>query len=159
MSAQLATARKIRPLGPEDPHLVRRLDRLIARAGVGPADAVALAGPRAGEAMGHFCRLGFARVEAARRLTCPAADQTSDLLLVIGCRDPGAAIETLGALLPIVREGGRVGVDGAGLASVRDRRRILAFLESCGLRPEPGEDLLHQILAWRGAQGADDGAR
>jgi hypothetical protein len=52
-----------------------------------------------------------------------------------------------------------VGVDGAGVASFHDRRRILSFLQSCDLDPLPGEDLLHQILALRAVERADDGAR
>jgi len=51
------------------------VDRLLKAAQAHSFTALAGAGPAAGAAMSALWRRGFERVEAARRVTCPCADQ------------------------------------------------------------------------------------
>jgi hypothetical protein len=63
------------------------LRRMLALAQATPLCFVAVTGPDAGEAMSVLWRKGYDRVEAARRATCRAADEQSDVLLIVGCSD------------------------------------------------------------------------
>jgi hypothetical protein len=75
-----------------------------------PLCFVAVAGPGAGEAMCQLWRRGYQRVEAARRATCGAADERSDVLLVMDCQtaaDTRAIVAATYTMLPPGRDAGR----------------------------------------------------
>ncbi|HEY2050566.1 MAG TPA: hypothetical protein VGH03_14580 [Caulobacteraceae bacterium] len=77
---------------------------LLKLLGVGPGQAVGVAGPGSLEIMVALCRAGWARVECALQATCAGADETSDLLILTG------PPERLGALTAktarLLRDGG-----------------------------------------------------
>jgi hypothetical protein len=71
-------------LGVPTDGISRTLERMLDIAQATPLCFVAVTGPDAGEAMSVLWRKGHDRVEAARRATCRAADEQSDVLLVVG---------------------------------------------------------------------------
>src|SRR3954468_1750313 len=84
----------------------RTLGRMLALAQATPLCFVAVTGPDAGEAMSVLWRKGYDRGEAARRATCRAADEQSDVLLIVGCGTVSDARAAAASTLTMLRPGG-----------------------------------------------------
>ncbi|MET0337222.1 MAG: hypothetical protein ABW063_05605 [Caulobacter sp.] len=125
------------------------LDRMLDLAEATSGDAVAVAGPQAADAMVGLWRRGFARVEAARRATCAAADERCGLLLVVGCPEAVWADTLVGAVLGMLAPGGRLVVDAGRLVDVSERAELCGYLRARGLLVSEGSELSAEILAMR----------
>lgn len=136
-------------LGVPTDGLARTIDRILTLAQATPLCFVAVSGPGAAEAMGQLWRRGYQRVEIARRATCAAADERSDVLILVGCPTAddmrAAAASTLGLLRP----GGVMVIDAAALVDAGQRGRLCEGLADLGLAVEPQAHLAAEILATR----------
>ena len=102
------------------------LGRMLDLAQATPLCFVAVAGPDAGEAMSQLWRRGYQRVEAARKATCRAADEQSDVLLVLGCETLADARAVAASTMSMLRPGGTVVIDaGASEAQASALETIL----------------------------------
>jgi hypothetical protein len=125
------------------------LDRMLDLAEATPLCFVAVAGPGAGEAMCQLWRRGYQRVEAARRATCGAADERSDLLLVLDCQTLQDARAIVAATYAMLRPGGTLVVDAGALLDEAPRRALADSLRELGLEVQPQAHLGAEILATR----------
>lgn len=128
-----------------NPALDRMLDLTLAT----PSCFVAVAGPDAGEAMSQLWRRGYQRVEAARRATCRAADEQSDVLLILGCETVVDARAAAASTLSMLRPGGMLVIDAGALLDARSRRILCDSLGELGLDVQPQAHLSAEILATR----------
>ena len=135
------------PSPPLDPTCERSVDRLLKAVGATSTTCITVAGPLAGAAMSALWRHGIERVEAARRITSPSADQLSQILLIVGCADLDRIAETLTNVLPILAPGGALGIDATCLHSVIERVRLCRMLAHRGLRYRDGVELHAEIVA------------
>jgi len=106
-------------------------------------------GPDAGEAMSVLWRRGYDRVEAARRATCRAADEQSDVLLVIGCATVADARAAAASTVAMLRPGGAMVVDAGAFLDQAPRRALCEALRALGLDVEPQAHLSAELLATR----------
>lgn len=125
------------------------LDRMLELAQATPLCFVAVAGPGAGEAMCQLWRRGYQRVEAARRATCGAADERSDVLLVLDCPTLHDARAITAATYAMLRPGGTLVVDASALLDEVTRRQLADSLRELGLEVQPQGHLGAEILATR----------
>jgi hypothetical protein len=125
------------------------LDRMLELAQATPLCFVAVAGPGAGDAMCQLWRRGYQRVEAARRATCRAADERSDVLLVIDCATAHDARAVVAATYTMLRPGGTLVVDASALLDEAPRRALADGLRELGLDVQPQAHLGAEILATR----------
>lgn len=125
------------------------LDRMLELAQATPLAFVAVAGPGAGEAMCQLWRRGYQRVEAARRATCGAADERSDVLLVLDCQTLHDARAVVAATYAMLRPGGTLVVDTGALLDEQPRRALADSLRELGLDVQPQAHLGAEILATR----------
>jgi hypothetical protein len=125
------------------------LDRMLEQVQATPLSFVAVAGPGAGEAMCQLWRRGYQRVEAARRATCWAADERSDVLLVLDCQTPQDARAIVAATYTMLRPGGMLVVDAGALLDEVTRRQLADSLRELGLDIQPQAHLSAEILATR----------
>ncbi|WP_343698483.1 hypothetical protein [Caulobacter sp.] len=125
------------------------LDRMLDLAQATPLAFVAVAGPGAGEAMCQLWRRGYQRVEAARRATCGAADERSDVLLVLDCPTLPDARAVIAATYTLLRPGGTLVVDAGALLDETPRRALAEALRELGLDVQPQAHLRAEILATR----------
>lgn len=125
------------------------LDRMLDLAEATPLSFVAVAGPGAGEAMCQLWRRGYQRVEAARRATCGAADERSDVLLVLDCQTTQDTRATVAATYAMLRPGGALVVDASALLDEASRRALADSLRELGLDVQPQGHLGAEILATR----------
>lgn len=125
------------------------LDRMLDLAQVTPISFVAVAGPRTGDAMSHLWRRGYQRVEAARRATCQAADERSDVLMVLGCPTLPDIRAVVAATFTMLRPGGALVVDAGALLDEPARGALLECLRELGLDVQPQAHLGAEILATR----------
>lgn len=125
------------------------LDRMLDLAEATPLCFVTVAGPGAGEAMCQLWRRGYQRVEAARRATCGAADERSDVLLVMGCPTLADASAVVAATSTMLRPGGTLVVDVGALLDETPRRALAEALRDLGLEVQPQAHLGAEILATR----------
>ncbi len=132
---------------PLDPLCERSVDRLLKAVDAAGATCITVAGPLAGAAMSSLWRRGVERVEAARRITSPNADQLSQILLIIGCASVDQIAETLSNVLPILAPGGALGIDANRIGAVSERSRLCRLLAHRGLRYAPGIELHAEIVA------------
>lgn len=123
------------------------IDRLLKASGAHSFMSVAVAGPMAGACMSALWRRGFERVEAARRVTSPSADQLSDLLMIVGCVDAAQASAVVTAVLPILRDGGTLVTDASRFAHSSERLKFCRMLAHRGLRYREGAHVETEILA------------
>ncbi len=149
MNAPLKSIPSLVTALPLDPICERSIDRLLKAVGATPTTGITVAGPLAGAAMSVLWRRGIERVEAARRITSPCADQLSQILLVIGCSDIDRIAETLTNVLPILAPGGVLGVDASRLSCVSERVRLCRMLAHRGLRYRDGVELHGEIVAYK----------
>lgn len=125
------------------------LDRMLDLAQATPLSFVAVAGPGAGEAMCQLWRRGYQRVEAARRATCGAADERSDVLLVLDCSTVHDTRAVIAATYVLLRPGGMLLVDAGALLDETSRRALADSLRELGLSVQPQAHLGAEILATR----------
>ena len=125
------------------------LGRMLALAEATPLCFVAVTGPEAGEAMSVLWRKGYDRVEAARRATCRAADEQSDVLLIVGCSTVSDARAAAASTLTMLRPGGALVIDAGAFLDQEPRRALCEDLRAMGLEVEPQACLSSELLATR----------
>jgi hypothetical protein len=125
------------------------LGRMLALAEATPLCHVAVTGPDAGEAMSVLWRRGYDRVEAARRATCRAADEQSDVLLVIGCSTTADARAAAASTMTMLRPGGALVIDAGAFLDQEQRRTLCEDLRALGLEVEAQAELSAELLATR----------
>ena len=125
------------------------IGRMLALAQATPLCFVAVTGPEAGEAMSVLWRKGYDRVEAARRATCRAADEQSDLLLVIGCATVADARAAAASTLTMLRPGGVLVIDAGAFLDQEPRKALCEDLRALGLDVEAQAHLSAELLATR----------
>ncbi|NGM52007.1 hypothetical protein G5B46_20545 [Caulobacter sp. 602-2] len=125
------------------------LDRMLELAQATPLCFVAVTGPDAAEAMGQLWRRGYQRVEIARRATCVAADERSDVLLVVGCPTADDMRATAASTLGLLRPGGVMVIDVGALVDAEQRMALCEGLSQLGLDVQPQAHLAAEILATR----------
>lgn len=125
------------------------LNRMLDLAEATPLCFVAVAGPDAGEGMCQLWRRGYQRVEAARRATCRAADEQSDVLLVLGCETLADARAVCASTMTMLRPGGTLMIDAGGLLDEAPRRQLCQDLRDLGLETQPQAHLSSEIMATR----------
>jgi len=111
-------------LGSPDQVVDRAIDLSIAH----PGDRICVAGAHGLATMVALIQHGFERVECAHHATCPGADETSDLLMVVGPMTAEDLAATVRRTVPVLRDGGvlliQLGRPGDGAAV----RNVLAAL-------------------------------
>jgi hypothetical protein len=125
------------------------LDRMLDLAQATPLCFVAVAGPDAGEGMSQLWRRGYQRVEAARKATCRAADEQSDILLILGCETLADARAVAASTMTMLRPGGTLVIDAGALLDEAPRRMLCEGLRDLGLETQPQAHLSAEILATR----------
>lgn len=125
------------------------LGRMLALAQATPLCFVAVTGPDAGEAMSVLWRKGYDRVEAARRATCRAADEQSDVLLIVGCSTVADARAAAASTMTMLRPGGALVIDAGAFLDQEPRRALCEDLRALGLKVEPLAYLSAELLATR----------
>ena len=125
------------------------LGRMLALAQATPLCFVAVTGPDAGEAMSVLWRRGYDRVEAARRATCRAADEQSDVLLIVGCPTAADARAAAASTMAMLRPGGAMVIDAGAVLDQTARRALCEDLRALGLEVEPHACLSAELLATR----------
>lgn len=125
------------------------LDRMLDLAQATPLCAVAVAGPEAADLMCALSRRGYQKVEAARRATCPGADELCDLLFVAGCASAQNAAETIHAVRSMLRPDGLAIIDAGRMTSADERLRLCGLLAEDGFACQPDAHLAAEIMARR----------
>ncbi|TCS16784.1 hypothetical protein [Caulobacter sp. BK020] len=125
------------------------LGRMLALAQATPLCFVAVTGPDAGEAMSVLWRRGYDRVEAARRATCRAADEQSDVLLIVGCSTVPDARAAAASTMAMLRPGGALVIDAGAIIDQELRKTLCDDLRTLGLDVEPQAHLSAELLATR----------
>jgi hypothetical protein len=125
------------------------LGRMLDLAQATPLCFVAVAGPEAGEAMSQLWRRGYQRVEAARKATCRAADEQSDVLLILGCETLADARAVAASTMTMLRPGGTLIIDAGAFLDQAPRRQLCESLRELGLETQPQAHLSAEILATR----------
>jgi len=125
------------------------LDRMLDLAQATPLCFVAVTGPDAGDAMSQLWRRGYQRVEAARRATCRAADEQSDVLLIVGCQTLDDARAVCASTMTMLRPGGALVIDAGAFLDEAPRRRLCQDLGDLGLEIQPQAHLASEIMATR----------
>lgn len=128
-----------------------QLDRMLGLARATPLSVIAVAGPEAAEAMSGLWRRGYQRVEAARRATCPAADELCDVMLVAGYERAGPAAACVCGTRAMLRSKGSVVIDAGRMSDPDERLRLCGLLAEEGFSLQPGAHLAAEILARRAA--------
>jgi hypothetical protein len=104
------------------------VDRAIALKIACSGDRICVAGPYGLAATVALCRRGFERVECARNATCDGADETGDLLLVVGPMTPGDLTATVRRTVRLLRDGGALMIQLAHPGDGAAVRNALAAL-------------------------------
>ena len=136
-------------LGVPTDGISRTLERMLTLAQATPLCFVAVTGPDAGEAISVLWRKGYDRVEAARRATCRAADEQSDVLLIVGCSTVPDARAAAASTLTMLRPGGALVIDAGAFLDQEPRRTLCEDLRRLGLEVEPQAELSSELLATR----------
>ncbi|ATQ43748.1 hypothetical protein [Caulobacter mirabilis] len=126
-----------------------QLDRMLTLGAAPPSAIIAVGGPDAAEAMSGLWRRGYPRVEAARRATCPAADELCDLLLVCGCDRAQRAAEIARDTRAMLRPDGLAVVDAGRMSDPDERLRLCGLLAEAGFGVGPNAHLAAEIAARR----------
>jgi hypothetical protein len=125
------------------------LRRMLALAQATPLCFVAVTGPDAGEAMSVLWRKGYDRVEAARKATCRAADEQSDVLLIVGCQAVAEVHAAAASTMAMLRPGGTMVIDSGAFLDQEPRRALCEDLRALGLEVEPQAWMASELLATR----------
>ena len=149
MYISVKTAPTMVALMPVDALCERSVRRLLKGVNAGPETSITVAGPLAGEAMSALWRRGILRVEAARRIISPAADQRSQTLLIMGCASAAQVVATVDNVLAVLVPGGFLGIDASRIAAPADRIRLRQMLAHRGLRSRAGTEIHGEIILRR----------
>jgi hypothetical protein len=94
--------------------------------------------------MALLCRDNFERVQCARQATCGAANDASDVLIVVGAVSAAALAEQLQRLMRLLRNGGVLAVQ---LNHLDDDIVLQRWLDSHGFEVASTVfDLSHEVL-------------
>jgi hypothetical protein len=103
-----------------------------------------VAGPRALDLLSLLCRGNFERVQCARQATCGAANDASDVLILVGDVSASALPEQLQRTLRLLRDGGVLAVQ---LGDLDDDIVLQRWLENHGFDVASTVfDLSHEVL-------------
>lgn len=138
IAARILTGAPARPLESQ-------LDRMLHLAQASPTAVIAVAGPDAGDAMSGLWRRGYPRVEAARRATCPSADEMCDLLLVAGCGCAMDAARIARQTRAMLRADGLAVIDAGRMSDPDERLRLCGLLAEAGFSMQDGAHLAAEI--------------
>jgi hypothetical protein len=115
--------------------------RLVKLSRAANDDLVSVAGPWALDLLSLLCRENFERVQCARQATCGAANDASDVLILVGRVN---AAEQLQRTLRLLRDGGELAEQ---LAELDDDLVLQRWLESHGFDVASTVfDLSHEVL-------------
>ena len=118
--------------------------RLVKLSRANAHDLVSVAGPSALDLLSLLCRDNFERVQCARQATCGAANDASDVLIVVGPLSASSLSEQLQRTLRLLRDGGVLAVQ---LAHLDDDVALQHWIEAHGLEiASTVFDLSHEIL-------------
>jgi hypothetical protein len=118
--------------------------RLVKLSRAANDDIVSVAGPWALDLLSLLCRENFERVQCARQATCGAADDASDVLILVGHVNAAALPDQLQRTLRLLRDGGVLAVQ---LAELDDDLVLQRWLESHGFDVASTVfDLSHEVL-------------
>ncbi len=118
--------------------------RLVNLSRAASDDLVSVAGPRALDLLSLLCRDNFERVQCARQATCGAANDASDVLLLVGQVSASALPEQLQRTMRLLRDGG---VLAAQLGELDDDIALQRWLENHGFDiASTVFDLSHEVL-------------
>jgi hypothetical protein len=107
-------------------------------------DLVSVAGPCALDLLSLLCRANFERVQCARQATCGAADDASDVLILVGQVGASALPEQLQRTMRLLRDGGVLAVQ---LGELDDDIVLQRWLENHGFEVSSTVfDLSHEVL-------------
>ena len=104
------------------------VDRAIALKIARPGDRICVAGPSGQAATVALCRRGFDRVECALEATSHGADESGDLLLVVGQMTAGDLAATVRRTVRLLRDGGALMIQLASPGDGATVRNVLAAL-------------------------------
>jgi|HubBroStandDraft_3_1064219.scaffolds.fasta_scaffold48731_1 hypothetical protein len=106
------------------------VDRAIELSIAHPGDGVCVAGPHGLAAMVALIERDFERVECAHHATCAGADETCDVLMMVGPMTAQDLATTVRRTVPMLRDGGvlltQLGRPGDG-AAVRNALAALRY--------------------------------
>lgn len=142
IAAHIVTGAPYRPFD-------QQLDRMLDLAEATPLSVIAVAGPEAAEAMSGLWRRGYPRVEAARRATCPAADEQCDVMLIAGYERAAPAVACVCGTRGMLRPRGRVVIDAGHMTDPDERLRLCGLLAEEGFSLQRGAHLAPEIVAQR----------
>ncbi len=118
--------------------------RLVNLSRAASDDVVSVAGPRALDLLSLLCRGNFERVQCARQATCGAANDASDVLILVGDVSASALPEQLQRTLRLLRDGGVLAVQ---LGDLDDDIVLQRWLENHGFDVASTVfDLSHEVL-------------
>lgn len=127
----------------------QQLDRMLDLAQATPLSVIAVAGPEAAEAMSGLWRRGYPRVEAARRATCPSADELCDVMLIAGYERAVPAAACVCGTRAMLAPKARVVIDAGHMTDSDERLRLCGLLAEEGFRVQRGAHLAPEIVAER----------
>ncbi|MES2033531.1 MAG: hypothetical protein V4466_05090 [Pseudomonadota bacterium] len=140
IAAHVATVVPLRPFD-------QQLDRMLDLAQATPLSVIAVAGPEAAEAMSGLWRRGYPRVEAARRATCPSADELCDVMLIAGYERAIPAAACVCGTRAMLGPRARVVIDAGHMTDPDERLRLCGLLAEEGFRVQRGAHLAPEIVA------------
>jgi len=118
--------------------------RLVNLSRAASDDLVSVAGPCALDLLSLLCRANFERVQCARQATCGAADDASDVLILVGQVGASALPEQLQRTMRLLRDGGVLAVQ---LGELDDDIVLQRWLENHGFEVSSTVfDLSHDVL-------------
>jgi hypothetical protein len=118
--------------------------RLVNLSRAASDDLVSVAGPCALDLLSLLCRANFERVQCARQATCGAADDASDVLIVVGAVSAASLAEQLQRLMRLLRDGGVLAVQ---LNDLDDDIVLQRWLDNQGFEVASTVfDLSHEVL-------------
>jgi len=107
-------------------------------------DRVSVAGPGALDLLSLLYRDDFERVQCARQATCGAADDASDVLIVVGAISAAALPRQLQRIMRMLRDGGAL---AAQLGDLDDDVILQRWLGEHGFEVSSTVfDLSHEVL-------------
>jgi hypothetical protein len=118
--------------------------RLVNLSRAASNNIISVAGPCALDLLSLLCRDNFERVQCARQATCGAANDASDVLIMVGRVDAAALPEQLQRTMRLLRDGGVLAVQ---LSDLDDDLALQRWLETHGFEiTSTVFDLSHEVL-------------
>jgi len=118
--------------------------RLVNLSRAASDDLVSVAGPCALDLLSVLCQDNFERVQCARQATCGAANDASDVLIMVGHVSASVLPEQLQRTMRLLRDGGVLAVQ---LSDLDDDLALQRWLETHGFDiASTVFDLSHEVL-------------